>query len=99
MSRLLLHLLTAGIVQVFSRRDDETLRALGSTAAEKRQGTKSREVGAEAVQRYGDLMLVPTLLVEATRSRGELDICTASSETLNLRFGGRLGCIDGRSMH
>jgi len=35
----------AACVQVFGRRDDETLHALGEPASKKRQGTKSREVG------------------------------------------------------
>jgi len=36
--------LISGIVQVFGRRDDETIHALGWPASKKRQGTKSREV-------------------------------------------------------
>jgi hypothetical protein len=38
----LLHLLTAGIVQVFGRRQRRSHHALWRLAAEKRQGTKSR---------------------------------------------------------
>ena len=38
-------------VQVFGRRDDEAIPALMRPAAEKRQGTKSREVGYGAGQR------------------------------------------------
>jgi hypothetical protein len=35
----------SGSVQVFGRRDCETIRTLLQPATEKRQGTKSREVG------------------------------------------------------
>jgi hypothetical protein len=41
---------TSAHVQVFGRRDDYTIKALLRPASEKRQGTKSREVGG-AVQR------------------------------------------------
>src|SRR5713101_2617510 len=48
-------------VQVFGRRDDETLHALRRPASEKRQGTKSRDVSSGGAAgsgfrgRYGDL--------------------------------------------
>ena len=41
----------SAIVQVFGRRDDEAIHALRRPASEKRQGTKSREVGQLAVPR------------------------------------------------
>jgi hypothetical protein len=45
----------SGSVQVFGRRDDETLPALRRPAAEKRQGTKSRWVTGRGCRgRYGD---------------------------------------------
>jgi len=40
-------------VQVFGRRDDETIDALMRPATEKRQGTKSREVGREVQRAMG----------------------------------------------
>jgi len=44
-------------VQVFGRRDDDAICALMRPATEKRQGTKSREVGQRRCSgRYGDLM-------------------------------------------
>jgi len=44
-------------VQVFDRRDDVPIRVLMWPATEKRQGTKSREVGERRCSgRYGDLM-------------------------------------------
>jgi hypothetical protein len=44
-------------VQVFGRRDDEAIHALMRPATEKRQGTKSREVGQRRCSGcYGDLM-------------------------------------------
>src|ERR1700694_6247641 len=46
---------TSGNVQVFGRRDDETLPALRRPASEKRQGTKSRWVTGRGCRgRYGD---------------------------------------------
>ena len=45
LSKIMLQLLTAAIVQVFGRRDDETDHALKRPASKKRQGTKSRAVG------------------------------------------------------
>ena len=57
MSTSLLQVLTAALVQVFGRRDDEAIHALMRPATEKRQGTKSREVGQRRCSgRYGDLM-------------------------------------------
>jgi len=50
------------LVQVFGCRHDEAIHALRRLASEKRQGTKSREVGAPAVLRgYGDLAAVRDL--------------------------------------
>ena len=47
-------------VQFFGRRHDEPFHALRRPAAEKRQGTKSREVGHRWCNgRYGDLMAAP----------------------------------------
>jgi len=43
-------------VQVFGCRHDEAIHALRRPASEKRQGTKSREVGRQRSSgRYGDL--------------------------------------------
>jgi hypothetical protein len=56
MKRLFAALHESEDVQVFGCRDDEALRALWRPAAEKRQGTKSREVGHWRCRgRYGDL--------------------------------------------
>jgi hypothetical protein len=47
-------------VQVFGRRDCETIRALLRPATEKRQGTKSREFGHRlGSKRYEDCMSAP----------------------------------------
>jgi hypothetical protein len=49
-------------VQVFGCRHDEAIHALRRPASEKRQGTKSREVGHRRCRgRYGDLAAVPDL--------------------------------------
>src|SRR5258706_16236645 len=46
----------SAIVQVFGRRDAETIPTLGQPASEKRQGTKSRGVGHRQCSGcYGDL--------------------------------------------
>jgi len=52
-------------VQVFGRRDDETLHALRRPASEKRQGTKSREVARlRCGGLYGDLITAGVMAVE-----------------------------------
>jgi len=63
-------------VQVFGRRHDEAIRALMRPATEKRQGTKSREVGQwRCGGRYGDLMSAPASMAGATLARRELGVC------------------------
>jgi hypothetical protein len=63
-------------VQVFGRRDDVPIHALMRPATEKRQGTKSREVGQRlGVERYGELMLAPSSTSSATTGRGGLHAC------------------------
>ncbi len=55
----------SGPVQVFGRRHDEPIRALMRPATEKRQGTKSREVGQRRFSGlYGDLTDVLVLEIE-----------------------------------
>jgi hypothetical protein len=50
------------VVQVFGCRHDEAIDALLRPASEKRQGTKSREVGRRRCRgRDGDLAAVPDL--------------------------------------
>ena len=52
----------SGIVQVFGCRHDDAIHALRRPASEKRQGTKSREVGhRRRGGRYGDLAAVRDL--------------------------------------
>ena len=52
-------------VQVFGRRHDGSLDALWRPASEKRQGTKSREVGRRlGSERYGDLMRAPISMID-----------------------------------
>ena len=61
----LLQLRTAAIVQVFGRRDDAARHALRWPAAEKRQGTKSRDVGGGvAAGAYGDFAAGSVVRVE-----------------------------------
>jgi hypothetical protein len=49
-------------------------------ATEKRQGTKSREVGQRRCsEHYGDLMLALVSMVGARLARRELGICTQAS--------------------
>ena len=67
-------------VQVFGRRHDVAIRALMRPASEKRQGTKSREVGQRRFsERYGDLMSAPTSMAGATLARGDLAVCAQGS--------------------
>ncbi len=50
------------VVQVFGRRNADTIHALLRPASKKRQGTKSREVGHRRCRgRYGDLAAVRDL--------------------------------------
>jgi hypothetical protein len=88
-------------VQVFGRRDDEAIPALMRPAAEKRQGTKSREVGYGLdSERYGDLMLAPIWMVEVTLVGCDLHVCAqARSGTCSEHFGVRLERISGQSAH
>src|SRR6266568_1719776 len=56
-------------VQVFGRRDDEAIHALMRPATEKRQGTKSREVGQRRCSGcYGDYMSGGTVKPDFTLS-------------------------------
>src|SRR4029077_2786877 len=58
----LLSLSFSGFVQVFGCRHDDAIHALRRPASEKRQGTKSREVGHRRCRgRYGDLAAVRDL--------------------------------------
>jgi hypothetical protein len=53
---------TSASVQVFGRRDDDTIHALLRPASKKRQSTKSREVGHRRCRgRYGDFAAVRDL--------------------------------------
>ena len=46
-------------------------------AAEKRQGTKSREVGHRlSSERYGDLVLARAVMVDAMLAQDDLDGCS-----------------------
>jgi hypothetical protein len=51
-------------------------------------------------ERYGDLMLAPTWMVEVTLAGCDLDVCRqARSGACNVHLGVRLERIDGRSAH
>ena len=83
-------------VQVFGRRDCETIGAPLRPATEKRQGTKSREVGHwRRNGRYGDLMSAPLSMVGATRARG--DVCIPGNRReCGGHLGGRVKCSNRR---
>jgi hypothetical protein len=83
--------LMSASVKVFGCRDGWPIHALGRPAAEKRQGTKSREVEhRRGSGRYGDLMPTPisgvdVMLVECGRR-----ICTlVGLEACDRRLGKR----------
>ena len=66
-ARTVLRPFTTALVQVFGCRHAETIPTLGQPASEKRQGTKSREVGHwRCSGRYGDLMAAPGWRVDVT---------------------------------
>jgi len=67
-------------------------------AAEKRQGTKSREMGHRlSGERYGDLILTSAVMVGAMLARGDLDECARGRlEECNGQLGSRVDGINGR---
>jgi hypothetical protein len=80
-------------VQVFRRRQRQTLRAFRWPASEKRQGKKSREVARRSgSERYGDLMLAPTSVARAPLMGGNVHVCQDSTWDL----GGDAECISER---
>ena len=89
------------IVQVFGCRHDEAIHAVRRPASEKRQGTKSREVGhRRGNRRYGDLMPAQSSGVDATLSGCDLRVgMLARSRACNGLLGVRLERIDERSGH
>jgi hypothetical protein len=69
------------LVQVFSRRRRKTFRALMRPAAEKREGTKSREVGhRQRSERYGDFMSASLSMVGVTPARGDVHVGMKGTE-------------------
>ncbi len=87
-------------VQVFGRRNDETLGTVSWPASKKRQGTKSREVGHwRGNGRYGDLMGAPSSRVDVMPTGCGRRICTlASLEASNEHLGKRLERINERTL-
>src|SRR6267378_624414 len=87
-------------VQVFGCRHAETIRTLGQPASEKRQGTKSREVGhRRGSGRYGDLMAAPNSVVDVTPTGRGRGICTqARLEAYNRHLGKRSERINERTV-
>jgi hypothetical protein len=87
-------------VQVFGRRYDVAIEALMRPATEKRQGTKSREVGQRRCSgRYGDLMSAPASNVGTTVARRDLGVCPqASPGAWDKDFGRRSERISERSV-
>src|SRR6266702_3819583 len=70
-------------VQVFGRRDDEAIHALMRPATEKRQGTKSREVGQRRCSGcYGDYTVALQGVGARSRSRSSVAICSCISASL-----------------
>src|ERR1700730_15443680 len=80
-------------VQVFGRRQHETLGTPSWPASKKRQGTKSREVGhRRSNRRYGDLMPAQSSGVDATLSGCDLRVgMLARSRACNGNLGVQLG--------
>ncbi len=77
-------------VLVFGRRDHGSLHTMRSPAAEKRQGTKSREVRHRPGSGgYGDLMPAPMSMMDGMPGRRQRHICTcARSGECCRHFGG-----------
>ncbi len=72
------------------------IHALRQPAAEKRHGTKSREVGhRRGSGRYGDLMPAPSSMVDVMPTGCGWQICTlARLEGCNMHLGKRFERID-----
>ena len=87
-------------VQVFGRRDYGLTTDLRRPAAEKRQGTKSREVGHRWCNgRYGDLMAAPISMLDVTPTGRGRGICTqARLEAWNRHLGKRSERINERTV-
>ena len=81
-------------------RHDEAIHALRRPASEKRQGTKSREVGhRRGSGRYGDLMAAPNSVVDVTLTGRGRGICTqARLEAYNRHLGKRSERINERTV-
>jgi hypothetical protein len=74
LSGFLLHTLTAEGVQVFGRLHDDPIHTRRRQAYEKRQGTKSREVGRlRCGGLYDGLIGMPTLMMTDRTSRQEIE--------------------------
>ena len=86
-------------VLVFGRRDHGSLHTTRKPAAEKRQGTKSREIGHRlSRERYEDLMRALSLMVEVTLTGFDLFVCRyGRSAGWRRSFGKCLERIDARS--
>ena len=80
--------------------NDEMLLALRRPASKKRQGTKSREVRHRlSNERYGDLVLTPSVMVGTMLAQCDLDGCTQGRlEERNGHLGSRVDGINGRSV-
>jgi hypothetical protein len=85
------------VVQVFGRRQHETLGMLSWPASKKRQGTKSREVGRRRCSgRYGDLMAALSSMVDVTLPECGRRITAARLEACNGHLGKRSERINER---
>ena len=77
-----------------------SIHALRRPAAEKRQGTKSREVEHRWCNgRYGDLMLAPNLGLDAMPAECGWRICILRPETGDGRLGKRFEPINELREH
>src|ERR1700739_818003 len=88
------------IVLVFGRRDHGSLHTTRKPADEKRQGTKSREIGHRlSGKRYEDLMLMraPSSMIEVTLTGFDLFVCRYGRSGCRRPFGKCLERIEERS--
>jgi hypothetical protein len=85
-------------VQIFERRNDETVRLLSEPASKKRQGTKSREVGyRQRSERYEDCMSASLSMVGATPARRDVHVGMQGNRgECNGHLAGMRMCINGR---
>jgi hypothetical protein len=87
-------------VQVFGRRNDGLTTRHGGRRLKSAKARSRGQLDAAGSERYGDLMLAPTSMVEATLAGCDLHVCRqARLGACDVHLGVCLERINGRSAH